>query len=253
MKRIRAGTVLLMMCLCLPLCGLAQGLEPAEPVSGVRCYPEGASEAQASYLLCYAFPQFTATAESDEAINAFYQSIAQEMPGALFEQMAAEASETREEGMPPASAQIDYQITLSDDRYLSVLLTVQQRAGNGESERYSANTFARDGVYAGQPLTLSQVLGLEQTDGAEKNMAETLAYRVVWDIVQIQMENVDGDYLDGLDEAALEQAFSPETDFYMDADGNVVFFIQAGVLAGEVAGVLTFPFAPAELLSAVNE
>ena len=38
-----------------------------------------------------------------------------------------------------------------------------------------------------------------------------------------------------------------------DAEGNVVFFIQPGEIAGEIAGVLTYPFAPAELLSAVNE
>ena len=48
-------------------------------------------------------------------------------------------------------------------------------------------------------------------------------------------------------------AFSPESDFYLDADGNVVFFIQAGEIAGEIAGVLHFPFNPAELLSAVKE
>ena len=48
-------------------------------------------------------------------------------------------------------------------------------------------------------------------------------------------------------------AFSPESDFYLDGDGNVVPFIQPGEIAGEIAGVLRFPFAPAELLSAVKE
>ena len=54
-------------------------------------------------------------------------------------------------------------------------------------------------------------------------------------------------------ERSLTGAFSPESDFYLDADGNVVFFIQAGEIAGEIAGVLRFPFNPAELLSAVKE
>lgn len=254
MKRI--GTVILMMCLCLPLCGLAQGLELAEPISGTRCYPEGAAPEQAVYLFSYMYPQFVAANETDEQINVYFQSVAQDMTGVLFEQSAAEVEEMQGADMPPASTVIDYETTLNDDRYLCVLLTARQQAGNGENETLSAYTFARDGVYAGQPLNLSQVLGLEQAEDVEnggKSTAETLAYRVVWQIVQTQMANVDGDYLDGVDEETLERVFSPETDFYLDADGNVVFFIQSGMLAGEVAGVLTFPFAPAELLSAVKE
>ena len=87
----------------------------------------------------------------------------------------------------------------------------------------------------------------------EASVTETLAYRLVWQIVERDSQNADGDYLDGLTEAELRMAFSPETDFYLDEDGNVVFFIQAGEIAGEIAGVLRFPFAPAELLSAMKE
>jgi len=35
--------------------------------------------------------------------------------------------------------------------------------------------------------------------------------------------------------------------------GNFVFFIQAGAIAGEVEGVLTYPFSMAELLSAIEQ
>ena len=93
--------------------------------------------------------------------------------------------------------------------------------------------------------------GGELSDG--QSVAEQLAYELVWQIVERDSQNADGDYLDGLSKEQLTGAFSPESDFYLDADGNVVFFIQAGEIAGEIAGVLRFPFNPAELLSAVKE
>lgn len=234
----------------------AVGLEPAEPLCGARCYPEGTAEDQADYVFRYTFPQFQASGEADEAINAYYLAVSQDMASAMVEQNAEEAGLAREEGMPPASTEIGYQIMQNSGRYLSVVLTSRQFIGNAESESISADTFARDGLYAGQPLTLSQVLGLEQEGdelSSEESIAESLAYRLVWEIVEQGSQNVDADYLDGLSEDGLRAAFSPESDFYLDEDGNIVFFIQAGVLAGEVAGILTFPFAPAELFSAVKE
>ena len=259
MKGIRKGTAILMMCLWLPLWAAAQGLTFGEPITGTRPYPEGASLEEAGYVLSYAYPQVEAQSEADEGINRYYQSVAQDMEASRFGALAQESEEMRTEGMPPAYTQIDYQITHNDERYVSVLFTTRQFVGNGEGELLSADTFARDGVYAGQAIGLSQVLGLEEGATAETALndqlttAESLAYRLVWEIVQSQMQNVDGDYLDGLSAESVQGAFSPETDFYLDEDGNIVFFIQPGILAGEVAGALRFPFAPAELLSAVRE
>ena len=93
--------------------------------------------------------------------------------------------------------------------------------------------------------------GDELSDG--QSVAEQLAYELIWRIVERDSQNADGDYLDGLTKEQLTGAFSPESDFYLDGDGNVVFFIQSGEIAGEIAGILHFPFAPAELLSAVKE
>ena len=156
----------------------------------------------------------------------------------------------------PVDASIDYEVTHDSSRYVSVVLTSTMLGGGGENVSLSADTFARDGLYAGQPVSLSQVLGLEEEGGElsdGQSVAEQLAYELVWQIVERDSQNADGDYLDGLSKEQLTGAFSPESDFYLDADGNVVFFIQAGEIAGEIAGVLRFPFNPAELLSAVKE
>ena len=70
-----------------------------------------------------------------------------------------------------------------------------------------------------------------------------LAYDNIDNITQLQYKDANGNLQDieGMEIT------------YLDADGNVVFFIQAGEIAGEIAGVLRFPFNPAELLSAVKE
>lgn len=251
MKRACLGVLLLTLCLGLPLIAAAQGLDMAQALTGERRYPEDAAEADARYILSYAYPQFHGQGDEAESINACYQDMAREMESVDIEGLSAEAPG---DGMPAAYTRLDFQVTQNNGRYLSVVLTTRQFAGNGESETIAANTFARDGMYAGQMLSLSQVLGLEeaepQSQGGQTTAAR-LAYRLVWDIVSAGMENVDGDYLDGLTSEGLEAAFNPEKDFYLDQDENVVFFVQAGLLAGEVAGVLTFPFAPAEMLSAL--
>lgn len=209
----------------------------AAPITGQRSWELADGE---RITLRYAYPQFEAWLEADRAINAYYQAMAQDM--ARLDQ--------------PVAADIAFEVQHNSKRYVSVVRTSSTAGGSGESVSLSADTFARDGLYAGQPVSLSQVLGLEQEgdeldDGA--SVAERLAYELVWQIVERDSQNADGGYLDGLTPRELQSAFSPESDFYLDADGNVVFFIQAGEIAGEIAGVLTFPFAPAELLSAVKE
>ena len=149
-------------------------------------------------------------------------------------------------------ASISYEVAHNSSRYLSVVLSTYVLGGASETETIAADTFARDGLYAGQRLTLTQLLGLEPEEDEETSLAGALALELVWQLVERDSENMDRDYLDGLTKEKLSEALNPETDFYLDADGNIVFFIQSGVISGEVAGVLRFPFAPAELLSAAG-
>lgn len=235
------------MALCLALaCAAAQGeameeqsgLAQAQPLTGEHAWP--ADSFGQACTLRYSYPQFQAESETDAAINAYYQALSRDM----------------ENLTEPVDALIGFEIEHNSSRYVSVVLTSTTFGGGGESVSLSADTFARDGLYAGQPVSLSQVLGLEEegdelSDG--ENVAERLAYDLIWRIVERDSQNADGDYLDGLTQEQVRGAFSPESDFYLDGDGNVVFFIQPGEIAGEIAGVLRFPFAPAELLSAVKE
>ena len=136
-------------------------------------------------------------------------------------------------------------------RYVSIVRIIREMGGNGEYEFLMADTFALDGMYAGQKLSLSQVLGMEENP--ESSSAAQLVWNLVWQIAAQEAENPQSAYLDGITMQEVQNAFWPESDFYLDADGNIVFWIAPGELAGEMAGVLLFPFAPGELMSAIGE
>ena len=240
MNKLSRAALAVLLCALLSSCAVAQedagALEAAEPLRGSLAWGEG----DTAVSLAYALPQFDAHTESDAAINAHYQAMAQQL----------EAGEP--DADEDALIELDYEITHSSERYVSVALYRYMMGGVTETQTLSADTFARDGVYAGQPVTLTQVLGLEE-DAEGESQAELLAVELVWQIVQRDSQNMDRDYLDGLTRERVAAAFTPETDFYLDADGNVVFFIQSGVIAGEVAGLLLYPFSPAEMLSALAQ
>lgn len=224
---------LLLMMTSMPALGadaLTQGLVQVGSITGNCRRPESADASQVSFSVAYSYPQFAAQFPADEAINRYYRQLAENVTADGWE----------------GDTGITCEVTHSSERYVSVLETATVQGGNGESQTLRSDTFARDGIYAGQKIGLSQLLGLEE----QSALAGTLAYELVWQMVAHEAQNADSDYLDGLTREQVEHSFQPETDYYLDADGNIVFWIASGEIAGEVAGILRFPFAPAELLSA---
>ena len=125
-----------------------------------------------------------------------------------------------------------------------MLLVSQEFLGNTLMEHWSSVVFALSGIYAGQPITLSQAMGLEQEAGTEPDIASELVYGLVWQIVQYEIAAMQKAYFPDVTEADFRRAFSPERDFYFDEDGNFVFFIQAGTdrrRGGRRADVSVFP------------
>ena len=93
MKRARFAAVLLFLCLGLPLMAAARGLEPAEPLTGGRSFPEGAAEQDARFVFTYAYPQFTPEGGAAEGVNAYYQDMARDLASVDLEALAGEALE----------------------------------------------------------------------------------------------------------------------------------------------------------------
>lgn len=250
-KKLALAVALIFMCtLCMG--SLAEGLQEAQPLQDTFYYPEGATAEDAILTFTYAYPQFADDSDEVQNINSLYQYELDDM--LLFTApMFTEEAELSGEG--PASMAMSYQITCNNDDYLSILFTKEQCYGAAATETLQANIFGRQGAEAGQVVTLPNILGLldyEETDERRVDrailQASNLVYDLVWDIICQQLTDGSDAYYDEIIREDLEAEFYPESDFYMDGEGNLVFYIQAGMISNNAAGVLYYPFSLAELL-----
>ncbi len=226
----------------------AQPLALTQPLAGEVAYPEGSTVDNAAFLLTYAYPQVAPGTETDNIINVYYQEAVEELLQIVAPMLYDEASGGMDAGIS-AYMHISFQVTANTDDFFSVVLSQEQFMGVAEWQTIQANVFARGGDSAGGLVTLPTVLGFSQEDEvAATNLVDTV-YRLVWDIIVEQMQTGTVEYYEELTEENLFAEFYPENDFYLDDQGNIVFFAQPSTLASGAAGLLTFPFSPAELMS----
>ena len=128
----------------------------------------------------WTLPRFEGSGSVWDAINQHYA-----------QRSAAFARDSQE-----AVKNISFEIAHLSDRYLSVILTISEQGGNGEYERFEADTFALDSVYAGQKISLSQLLGLEEVQHQEPTAAAQLVWDLVWQIAARETENPQSAYLE---------------------------------------------------------
>ncbi len=250
MKRILCALAVLM--LILPGAS-AQSETPDTSLLGVVYYPRGATEETASFAFRYRLPQLNADQPQAEEVNTYFASYAADIVETMIPATLSTLDEFPGPGEPEYYVNLDYRIPSRNEDQLSVLLVSQQFLGNTLVEQWVSVVFALSGIYAGQPISLSQAMGLEEGGGNQTgDIASELVYGLVWQIIQYDIGSMKTAYFPDLTEAEYRLAFSPQDDFYFDEDGNFVFFIQAGTIAGEVEGVLTFPFSMAELLSGIK-
>lgn len=207
----------------------AGGLVMADSISGTVGRPADAT--QASFHFDYVLPQFISSNDISAALNQFFIALPDELHSFF----------------PVESGQVTFEIHRFSQRYLSIMLNCTYESSSGFSNQKTALSFALDGIYAGQRVTLSQVLGMEQ----QEELVAQKAYDLVWQIIQREKQNPETDYRDDVTRENLP--FHPETEFYLDENDNIVFYIQAGEIAGEIAGTLLYPFSMAEIIASFAE
>jgi hypothetical protein len=241
-------------CVWLLLTGAsAQAVPQDGPLRGEIYFPQGSAVETASFAYLYQLPQFTADQPYHETVNAYFASYAQELVNTVIPETLDALDALPAPGEPAYYVDLDYRVTADTGDYLSVMLVSQRFLGNTLIENWESAVFALSGIYAGQAISLSQAMGLEQEAGESGDYASELVYGLVWQIVQYEIGAMQKAYFPDLTEDEVRRAFTPQSDFYFDEDGNFVFFIQAGTIAGEVEGVLAYPFSMAELLSAIGK
>lgn len=247
-KGISFALVLILLVGLFALPASAQPLTLGQSLTGEASYPEGSTVDNAKFLLTYTYPQIVADIEADKNINTYYQEMADD----LLKETALVLYDQAKEAMDAdvsAYMHINYQVTSNRDDFFSVVLSQEEFMGVAESQTIQANVFARLGDNAGGLVTLPAVLGLSDEDEVNATNLVDTVYRLVWDIIVEQMQTGTVEYFEELTDENLFAEFYPESDFYLDDQGNIVFFVQPSTIASGAAGLLTFPFSPAELIS----
>lgn len=226
----------------------AQPLKLGQSLVGEAAFPEGSTVDNAKFLLTYAYPQIAAETDTDKNINTYYQEMAEDLLKETAPMLYDQASGAMDAEISPYM-HINYQVTANTDDFFSVVISQEEFMGVAESQTIQANVFARAGDNAGGLVTLPTVLGFSDEDEADATNLVDTVYQLVWDIILEQMQAGTVEYFEELTEENLFSEFYPESDFYLDEQGNIVFFVQPSTIASGAAGLLTFPFSPAELMS----
>ena len=254
MKRLMI--LLLALTMLLSAASAEELLTLGEPLTGVICWPEDADETTATYVYRYSYPQVAGESDLAEQINGTY---AYEVDDAYAFRVPMNADGLDPEADTQFYTNISYEITCLNEHFLSVKIISESFLGHSMTTTVAGHTFTLDnGAKTGSVTSLPYLLGiLDESDATDEWMkdrqtarADECVRKLIWEIIEQQIMN-GAIFYDDLDYQMLCDNFYPEEAFYLDGDGNPVFFIQEGFIAPVTEGVLLFPFTMDELLDEI--
>lgn len=247
--------ILLLVLTLLPISGMAEApLAFTDDLTGVYTWPEGSSEEDASYVYRYAYPHLAGDSEVALTINQVFQYEADDALG--FEcPMNASAHDP---ALGQMEVMIRYEIVHLSSDFLSVRVDKQVSLGGTVSNVVKGYSFMLTGVEAGTVTSLPYMLGViapEETDEwyLDRQTAKTdaCARDLVWMAIQQDMKAEGSPIYEDLTFEEFEWGFYPEEDFYLDREGNFVFFLQEGMIAPVEDGQFFYTITLDELLDEI--
>lgn len=224
-------------------------------LSGEYLWPEGSTAESAKYIYRYDYPMQPGDDSVAQMINGFYEYLVED---AMAFNVPMAIDEIDPEADFQSSTIISSEATFVSEAYLSYKITTETMMGVTADTIIAGHTFALTGPKAGQVVSLPYLLGVLDMDEDDAWLQERQTAKVdecvrtlVWDIIQQQLAEGTVAYYDDLTYETLEYCFYPEEDFYIDAEGNIVFFLQEAIAAPTFEGVLLFPFTMDELLDEI--
>ena len=192
------------------------------------------------------------TSLSTVTVNEFYRKKIQEYKSDYIPSLADYYGSIRRS----VTVKISYEITCNNDEFFSVLIRRTEDDGDEISESWEGNTFSRSSDMIGSLTSVPHLLGIldygESDEWLEDRQSRKVADALCTLILEaIQNNHGDIDYYPDLKAEDLEDiidpVFSLDHDFWMDEEGNLVFFILPGRIAPADAGLITFTFTLEEL------
>ena len=239
----------------LPLCGTAEAaLTFSDELVGVYTWPEGASEAEASYVYRYAYPQIVGDSAVALTINTVFDYEATDALG--FECPMTGSSHPAEDGQMQVG--ITYAVVHLSDKCLSVRTDKTVTVGEQISRIVKAYTFTLTGENAGTTTSLPYLLGVIEDGETDEWLidrqiakVDACAREMIWGLIEKDMKQDGSLIYEDMTLEDFEWGFYPEEDFYLDEAGNFVFFIQEGVIAPAEAGQFFYTITLEDLLDEI--
>ena len=131
-----------------------------------------------------------------------------------------------------------YEITCNNDEFFSFLLRRSTLSEGKEVLSLQSAVFAVSGQYTGESLTLR---GLAREIGESSSQIAGFVIKDIWQKIEERMKAGDWAVRKEMSFDLLSAEFFPETHFFADEQGNIVFYLQPGLLGlGEEMAVFTY-------------
>ena len=203
-----------------------------------------------TFRYSYRYPHVDGESEGGANINVFYQDLI-DYTISFTIPMNRDAYEGSD-----ASTVITYTVTCNNDDYFSVLVRTEWANPDRNLVLWEGQVVSRKNGSPGLTYTLPKLLGTLASNESDTwlqdrqtEKADNLIRQMVWEQIEDNPEGIA--YDPSLTEETLAAVFFPEQDFYLDEDGNPVFYLQPGdVLADAAEGAepVRFPLSLEDIL-----
>ena len=185
-----------------------------------------------TFVFSCRYPRVDENAEGGEEINAFYDYLLTDTLSNMVP-MLQEAFEGFDSSMT-----VTYSVTCNNDDYFSVLVRTEKNNPDQSLVYWEGHVFSRKHPSAGYTYSLPKLLGILAPDENEEwledyqtEKADKLIREMLWD----RIEESDGSIDYGrLTEETLSQVFFPEENFYLNENGDPVFYLQPGDIFNDI-------------------
>ncbi len=212
--------------------------------------PDDPSDGVFTYSVRY--PRVEQVDEGSTGVNMFYSELFDNETGFTMP-MIREAFEGFD-----SSTVITYTVTCNNDDYFSVLIRKEEANPDVTRVSWTGNVFSRK-EGNGNTFSLPKLLGILKSTESDETIqdhktekADNTIRDMVWDMIE---ENEEGIDYNGLSEEVLSHIFFPEEDFYLDENGDPVFYLQPGDVyyddVPEGTGLLIFPISLEDILDEI--
>ena len=234
--------LVIILCLVPGMRGIARGSQADaqsvayEWVEGEEYYPQ---EMPWTYRYTYRYPLLTGEGMLQESINDYFRNALNEMTMLVIPMFAADPIMIGEGSNEISQC---YEVTCNNGIFFSVLMTQVQTVEGKERISLESVVFAASGEYLGESLTLR---GLVRVGPSSQVLGEAVL-QDIWEDIEIQMRDQASGWKNDLNSDILKAEFYPEVQFYADALGNAVFYLQPSRFRLDDR-VITYTYTPQKL------